>query len=242
MRIKSTKKHALISFVLIVVLLIATAMPASASVDKTKIVTASLNQWFNANNYDYFYDEKNGEAIYTYYVYKVTVPSDGYLELSIKGWSLRLYKKLSDAVEHEYSREICEIHGNDTVKVAVDKGTYYVRAYGQVRCSFKAVKATGNYCMAKASRLAAKKTVTACMSNKHYYSRWYKITLKRRKQITFWSNQGDQVYVYDAKGRELDTEHAGTQSTRYFTKKQKKGTYYLRITPWGNDVITLKWK
>ena len=93
------------------------------------------------------------------------------------------------------------------------------------------------------------------MTRNNYYSRWYRIKLNKRKSITFWSNygdyisDGDYISVYDAKGRRIDVEHAGTQSTKYFTQKQKKGIYYIRIRPekyyyWDRyyHVITLKWK
>lgn len=241
MRVLSKSKRYLALAMLLVIFCLSSGITVfAADVEKYQVINTKPNTWIESKSSDY--DYRDGKSIYTYYRYKLTVPSTGYLEIQIKDADIYLYNRMPDPNDSDKGRikNIWDAMGPIT-KIAVDKGTYYFRGYGLFKYTFKALKPAANYCIKKSSGLAAGKTVTTCMSKNNHYSRWYKIKLKKKKSITFWSNYGDQIRVYDSKHKKLDIEHAGTKSTKYYTKKQKKGTYYIRITPSLYDVITLKW-
>lgn len=230
-------------FVLLMILCLAYSTQIFADTTKTKVVNTSQKTWIKVK-YDSYYDENKDEYIYTNYFYKIQVSSPGFLEIKVKDGDVRLFDRLPKPEEDWSDISIAYIDSDETERIIVDKGTYYFLHYSDVpmvQYTFTSVKPTANYCMKKAATLKAGKNVTVCMSAKHFYSRWYKVKLKKKKSITFWSNAGDNIRVYNSKGKKIDTEHAGTQSTKWFTKRLKKGTYYIRILPSWNEVKTLKW-
>ena len=161
-----------------------------------------------------------------------------------------------------------QIDSNETVKIPVDKGIYYVqfghtvrykgeenkaRKTGQFRYKFTRVKPTENFSPAKAETLSANKKVTVCVTQEYAYSRWYKISLPEKRKITIWGPQFDEndVTVYDSDLNYVETKQSG-KNKRVTKLTQEKGTYYIRVfnddnieyddIPVPSGLYTLKWK
>ena len=203
---------------------------------KNQVINANANTWIQAKERDSYYDEDTWDYTYTDYYYKITVPSSGYLEFQTKDTEIYLYKRITD------NNSVGHVYSNSTDQIIVDKGTYYFEGSGPVKYTFTAVKPLKNYCRKKAAKLNAGKTIAVCMSRINWYARWYKIKLKKKKAITYWTNDNDDIYICDAKGNYIEAEHAGTLSNRYFTERLKKGTYYVCIDPSVGYVTKFKWK
>ena len=240
-----------ISFLLIFIMAISFILlfghKTSAYTEKTQFVNTKANVWYQSKVSEYDWEKD----IRKYYVYKITAPSHGYITLSVPKTASRI--EVYDHYETTEKNTFIDYHWRDdttAIQFAVDKGTYYVRDVreaGSFKYTFTPNNPQKNYSLKKAKKLNANKTVTDCLSRNNYYCRWYKIRLSKKKRITFWSNNGEYVRIYNSKFKRVDTEQAGTNSTKYITKKQKKGTYYIRIVAYRYydypryPVVTLKW-
>ena len=233
---------------------------------KYKTIKTKPKKWVTVKDNKLTSGKKND--IKTVNMYQIKVKSPGYLTITWKrkkGESdyLRLYRQTKDYPGNNYLVSMTE---SKTIKLAIGKGTYYLaddessdnpRKAGKFRYIFKSVKPTANYSPGTAKTLAPGKKVTICLTPEYEYSRWYKITLPKKNSITFWcerwtdgvksSAPGYYIELYDSDFNTVNMEHAGAESTKYFSSSyQDAGTYYIRVESsdysMSHDLITLKWK
>lgn len=208
----------------------------------------------NAKNYYTFeqtYDKRTEETVYTdvYNQYKLVIPADGYIRVNMKGrndtGSINGFSK-TKAYYDKHSYELIPIYfslhqediRNGKNIIPINKGTYYIEVYFAgdgtdtlpFSYSFKKVAFPANHSRAKAQTLKRGKKVEICQLPKKNYSRWFKIKLTKKQAITFWSDQGDNVVVFNEDLERLSIKRAGEKSIKYSTtQKLPKGTYYLKM-------------
>lgn len=178
------------------------------------------------------YDSNTGNR--TYYRYRIVIPEDGYIKISIYKDTGAPFVYIRKKNDNNNIRHITrsDISAGSNI-LPLSKGTYYLNCdedetvfgYTYTKVSF-----TANYCRKKAALLKKGATVSICQTPKRNYSRWYKIRLTKKQSISFNSSAGNLIRIYNSKLKSLDIEHAGSQSTRYFTQeKLPKGTYYIFV-------------
>ena len=178
------------------------------------------------------YDSNTGNHMY--YRYRIVIPEDGYIKISIykdTGAPFVYIRKKNDNTSLRFIARSDISEGSNIVPLS--KGTYYLNcdeeetgfSYTYTKVSFPA-----NYCRRKAVTLKKGVTVSICQTPKRNYSRWYKIRLTKKQSISFNSSVGNRIRIYNSTLRSMSIEHAGSQSTRYFTQeKLPKGTYYICV-------------
>ena len=253
-------RKAVIAMFVLSVLLIHGSLCANASSRTNNIYkTMKAGQTIHGDCYSHTYDS-NYNSIETYTYYSFSIPAAGIVTFSVNDnvYDIIFFdskhkpKYGDDAYHFVYFRPSS---AKDKKVLALDKGTYYLRLnnysgdanQGSVKFTYKKGIFKSNYSPAKAINLKKNKTVTIAQTKKNHYYRWYKIVLTKKQAITFYTNDGDRVSLFDDDMNDLDIERAGSQSSKYFTsKKHPKGTYYVRITygnpSGGGDYITFKWK
>ena len=190
-----------------------------------------------------------------YYRYKISVPGDGYITFDLKknghsSISFSLFHGLKDTDEFYW---FSSSRKKERLLIPVSKGSFYVSDHEKngIRWKFTRVKAGSNYSPEKASALQAGKKVKICQTPDYNFSRWYKITLRKKQPVTFWAEKGEQVKIYDEDFTNYSVEHAGSGSLKYFTSNSlEPGTYYLCMNreDWHNSYeyefyyTTLCWK
>ena len=193
----------------------------------------------------------------TYYCYYFTLPSPGTVTFSLKNASsFHLYNSKNKPALKKDDNALYSSYDPLAKKTfALDKGTYYFRIWsnnnkGRVKYTFEKGMFSKNYCLSKAQFLNKNKTVRIVQTRNNHYYRWYKLVLKKKQAITYFTNSGNSIVLYDEDLNVIDCERAGSESPKYFTStKQPKGTYYARVS-WGTDYsfkyvgacITFKWK
>ena len=197
------------------------------------------------------YDEKTYEynVHNTFHHYKMVIPADGYIKVKMKANSdyddIWIYRK-KRVYGGDNSRSALLYFEYKTIKEGmnkfpISKGTYYLVGSSGMKFSysFKKTAFPANYRRAKAQTLARGKKAEICQVPKKNYSRWFKIKLTKKQAITFWSDQGYRVDIFDENLHHVDIEHAGLKSTKYYTRgKMPKGTYYLRMRDADPDYIS----
>ena len=232
-----TIKKLLLNVMLMTFMLVMGSMTVSAA---TTTQNLGQNKWVN-------YDGK----VDTYY--KITVPNDGYITLSVANPS----GSYMDVDMHNKSKKylggiIFTDKKNDTATYAVAKGTYYLRAYQtkgfQLKYKFTKAVNKSNYCIGKAVKLKKNAKVTVVQSPMNNYDRWYKITLTKKQKINMSIIGSGSMTLYDADCEQVSLKSnykSGTET--YVTKQaQKKGTYYVRVRSYHNysqaEMCTFSWK
>ena len=179
-------------------------------------------------------DKKKKKKYYSYY-YKLSVPGDGFITLSLqKGkktgnrLSYGLYKKPGD-IRPIYSNSIA-VKGKADIQIPMGKGIIYLRTTigSKVKWKFTKVTPPSNYAPDTAMSLKKGKKVTISQTPQNSYDRWFKVTLTKKQRITFWAEAENLVDVYNEDMEKCDVERAGSQSLKYYTSDSlKAGTYYL---------------
>lgn len=219
---------------------------------KADIVNTKQNKWFSMKSVKYGYRDKKGYLYDAYEtLYKITIPRNSFvkIELSSSGKDHRDIYLLDKS--KQYVTTIWKENGYQSPEYCVlPEGTYYLgTGYNGVKCKYLTFKYTnpGNYCAAKAISLKSGKTIYTVQTPKYNYDRWYKIKLTKKQVITFWSNSEYSATLYDAKLKPVNIVQDSAK--KYYTyAKQKKGTYYVRISSLAYEgiemggVITFKWK
>ncbi len=128
---------------------------------------------------------------------------------------------------------------------AVKAGTYYVKIsanyddYYMFVTKLEAGGVTNNTSKAKAQKLSNKYKATLMPIGGSSKTRWYKVTLKKKKKIKiFYDFYGTQdgaakVTVCNSKGKKLTystTIFSGKSGTLSTTSAYKKGTYYVQVS------------
>lgn len=241
------KRKKLIFGVLLAFLLLVVGATSVVAASDTKI---SENKWV-------IVEESNEDCEDSYY--QITVEKDGYLTISTKNlaksdYALFLYKK--DGNGYTFVKQLGNVsrEKSKTEKFAVKKGTYRIRvdAYeGKMKFKYTFTKAkyNKNYCPDNAISLKRNKEVVEVVTPGKFYDRWYKITLDKKKSITYWLGGEDgQVLIYDSDFNQVDI--VMDEDGNYSRFKLKKGTYYvcirynnINMNPnSGIRCTTFKWK
>ena len=241
-----------------ITLLLAMLVFGSISVQaESKTIYKKLKAGQTVTQNYYNFDD---DHIHTYVFYSFSVPSPGMVTFSLNNVSgLDLYTSKNKPTSKNWvSNNFAYYY--DSGKQAVftlDKGTYYLRVISKdgtngkckVKYGFKKATFSKNYCASKVAKLSKKKTIQIAQTSKNHYSRWFKIVLTKKQAITFFTNQGSYVSIFDDDMEKLDTERAGSESPKYFTKtKLPKGTYYAKVSydyyrvKRGEGYVSFKWQ
>lgn len=159
--------------------------------------------------------------------YKFTIPADGYLKV----WSNKNMKwhigTDKDNMDEYYSK--------GTQRIAIAKGTYYVKAKGvdsktNMRIRFYQFSSPANYSFASAKSLGLKQKNLIIQTKRNNFSRYFKVTLTKAQKITLVPTIGElsanEVTIHDSKFRSQPIyKHAdGEVGTK---DVMPKGTYYV---------------
>lgn len=251
-KIKYSIQKSVVALVFALSVLATIAMPMTAHAANSnsyRIITKTLgkNTWAT---------ESTNDNRREHTLYKIRVEKSGRLSFKLSGSNSYVYIYSSlPYVENGYS-----IRSNDSYEsmsksssFAVDKGTYYLEVCrGKCKYTFTAAPSQKNYCMQRAQKLKANKTAKIYFTPKLKFSRWYKISNPRKKQITITLNDEWQEFaIYNAKRQKLSTVEKGSRKKFCTSEAQPKGTYYIRILSDRKDYdydyymfgkyITLKW-
>ncbi len=205
---------------------------------KYKAITTKQNTWYKVKSNELISNNYNGsEWVYTYtsYRYKVTVPANYYLTLTVRnnGYNpLGLYKALkADYYEYYYADSSVK-----TYKIALPKGTYYFgQGYNDKNLAFKyklyKYVNKPNYKSSKALNWNANKKLAIVQLPGHSYPRWYKIKLTKKKRVYIWG--ADHAVMLDAKHKSVRVESNNYADgyTYGSYEKLKPGIYYIGIIP-----------
>ena len=134
---------------------------------------SSSGQWITQE--DNFAEPDTDEYIYT--LYKVSVPSTGYLKIDTRPEDAEVY--LWDYSDFYRGRPRKVKNGG---KYGVDEGTYHIFAeYNghKFKYTFKAAPAGSNYNRSRAALLEKNKHKYIAQTPINNYTRWYKINLKK---------------------------------------------------------------
>lgn len=178
--------------------------------------------------------------VYTYYLYKINVPANGYLRIASSASSkeIKIYKSIdkTEEIDWQYENEAATLKGSRVYYRILPRGYYYIHADPGTKFnwSFNRRKAVYNYCRARASSLKAGAKTGIFFTCGYEYDRWYRVTLTRNKTITVTFNRLDTDYtflngfsVYDSQGKYIKCPEL--TKTSYRTGTLRKGTYYIRV-------------
>ncbi len=218
------KKHLkkLMLVFLTAALICASCMPVMASTNR-KIVTMPKGSW---KTMVYGGDASSN---YSYYYYKIVIPSDGYITL--KKYSASSSVSIYDSKFNNVNSDLYSNSSTKTISVGVKKGTYYLKCgYGgaKAKYTFTAVKRKANYSKKTAVSLKSGKKVNIVQTNDYNYSRWYKIKTTSKKYIKVASKTPVYIELYDKNGKYVSISTNSSYITSY--KKLSAGTYYIKVT------------
>ncbi len=258
-------KRILRTFLLSILVVLAFGTVAQAKeVRNYKAIATKQNTWYKLKEYDYKYDYSGNESIYTYTYnrYKVTVPANYYMVLSLKkGSDIRIYKSL----KADYSKHIKYFYSdkNSSYNIVLPKGIYYFsgtwgdQVYGAFKYKFVKYVNKPNYKGTKALSWGANKKLAIVQTPGHNYERWYKVKLAKKKRIyVYGTDSYNGVALYNAKHQRLrGTSNSNSDGYIYSSYNSlKPGTYYIRIFgdrdegldedtyPWFGSVSIVWWK
>ncbi|MDO5133883.1 MAG: hypothetical protein Q4D81_13035 [Eubacteriales bacterium] len=201
-----------------------------------KITTLKQNTYVTAKGDKSDYNDKTDSYTDTYYLYKITVPANGYVKIQTTNSSkyIYIYRSINKNEYIGHSDRIRECYDSKIYYQALPKGTYYIYADSgtKFKWSFVKCKNPSNYCRSRAATLAAGKKTTIVINPGYEYDRWYKVVLKKKKTITVTikildDNYRSDFYLYDSKGSRVNCPYLTTDS--YRTAILPKGKYYIRI-------------
>ena len=187
------------------------------------------------------YYESTDTNVYTYYIYKINVPANGYLRIgsSASSKEIRIYKSIDKTKEIYWQNEVATLKGSRAYYRILPRGYYYIQADPGTKFnwSFYRKKAVYNYCRARASSLKAGAKTGIFFTCGYEYDRWYRVTLTKNKTITVTFNRLDitENYltylngfeIYDSRGKYINCPEL--TKTSYRTGTLRKGTYYIRV-------------
>ena len=223
-------------------------------------IATKQNTWYNPKMPEQTY---NGNSVWTntYYRYKVTVPSNYYLTLTIKSKDyavLYLYKALNanwDNNLDSYSNE--SDPRAKAFNIALPKGTYYLGNpfFNVDNFAFKyklnKYVTKTNFKSSRAVTLLSGRKLAIIQLPGHNYERWYKIKVKKRKRI--YISGARDIDLFNAKRQPLDVRSSdiSDNSIYYSYNKLNPGIYYIRVlgarprdsnNTWHGSVEIIWWK
>ena len=211
------------------------------------------DEWQTAKGRSDKYNPDSGTTTFTYHLYKISVPSNGYTVFKTESskTDLGVYEAPKSGKAYYESKCIVTLSGAKTYYRVLKKGTYYVYAEkgDEFMWTFRSYANPTNYCIAKASSLAANQKVTVAYNHGYEYARWYKISTTSKKTIAMTLKELDKgsmsISLYNSKKESVSLTVSGNV---YKTKSSvSKGTYYIRVRSDSYDTIfgriaQLSWK
>ena len=225
-------------------LLAAFSVPAFAA--STKVVTLQTGKWHKITKSD-----QNT-------LYELKLSADSIVTLNWKEKKEYCDVEFYDSAKANNSIFYASFDdASGTYIIAMSKGTYYIQMCelgdnptAQIKITTQKAVNPSNYCRAKAIALKAGQTVKIAQTADYFYSRWYKITVPKKKTVTITTNEGraENIILYDSKMRQVGCTSG---SKKVITEdKIDKGTYYIRvlsprysdyISEYIGQYITVKW-
>ena len=183
--------------------------------------------------------ESYASGTYTYTMYKFTVPSGKYVELTCVPVAGKYsYAGFYTKAKYSSTYRVGSLDDKKdtrktwTGRIALEPGTYYVSFSNVTKAKLSLLTSPNkaNYCRSKAISLASGKVVTVVQTPDTDYNRWYKISLTTAKVLKISANGYPNAYVYTKSGAKVNLG-SYSSSTGYLTSTSKlaKGTYYICI-------------
>lgn len=179
-------------------------------------------------------------------LYKLTLKKDSYLICEGKGLKgddsileFEIYTK-PDANWDNYCGGfgMCGPNGH-TLKVAMVKGTYYIKAYDEkgtasLKMNVKALPKAKNTSKAKAIALPRDEYVEVAMLPNGPKTLWYKIKTNRKQVISvkaqdWWETDITPIEIYNSKLQKLTVKYDKDNYSCQTKSKQKAGVYYICV-------------
>ncbi len=228
----------------LIVMTLGTVAHATKNIEKYnyKAVGTKQNTWIKPKGCEskgtYNSDYTVYTSTYTCYRYKVTVPANYYMTLTIKGeqyTDLYLSKALKGSSENPLDYWYnSQSTGAKTFYVALPKGTYYLFSdynYGKFAFKYKLCKyvTKPNYISSKALNWKANKKLPIVQLPGNNFARWYKIKLTKKKRIYVYG--ANDIDLFDAKRQPLEVRSSDDSDNDiyYSYNKLNAGIYYIRV-------------
>ena len=232
-------KRILRTFLLSILVVMAFGTAAQAK-EVYKAIATKQNTWYKPKRYEYGW--VGDDYVETYYRYKITVPANYYVTVTLKdkdSCRLNLYKSLK-AASYDEIEEFYTSSGAVSDNIVLQKGIYYFGlSYsngGAAAFKYKFTKYVNkaNYKSSKALAWNANKKIAIVQTPGHNYTRWYKIKLTKKKRVYVWG--ADNVAMLDAKHQYVKVaENNNADGYAYASyEKLKPGIYYIAF-PWKWD-------
>lgn len=212
-------------------------LPAQASTERYvyKTISPKQNTYITGKGEAYSYNSDTGVSTTTFYLYKMTVPSAGFIRIQTTTPSklMCLYRSINRSKSLWDSNSIAGFDGKKLYYRVLPKGTYYLAVESSTRFRWTFIKfaPTSNYCRTRATALSAGQTKTIVYNYGYEFSKWYKVVLPTRKTITVTFKSLDDYYpdfeVFNYRG--LYIRCPELTATSYRTAILPKGTYYIRV-------------
>ncbi len=190
-------------------------------------------------------------------IYKLNLTSDSIVILKwmnntefSAGIEIYKNKECTIGVAHPWIRDKEKGSG----QLTIPKGKYYIKMYddnAKSIVSFNCMKLTTpkNISPAKATKLAANKTAYAALLPMQTKACWYKFSVSKRKNITFYFNSfnGYNFMLYDEDMRSAGGMSAGSGEYS-IDRLLSRGVYYIAVISTGaaskycGDAVSIKWK
>ena len=198
-----------------------------------KITTLKQNKYVTSKEYTYKYNEKTNTETYTYDLYKINLPGNGYVRIETKSIKdLYIYKAINTKKDLYSSESILNLYGKRVYREVLPKGTYYIRAdkWVKFKWNYCYAKWGTNYCRSRAVPLSSGKKRIEMFHYGREYDRWFKVYLPQKRTITVTysaKNYYTDFYIYNSRGYSVRCPELTETSWR--TPLLPKGTYYIRV-------------
>ena len=211
-------------------------LPARAATEKYnyKIISLSQKKWVTAKPDSY---NKNTNT-YTFYLYKITVPANGFIRIDTKSdFDFNIYKTINKKKSIEDNQVYELLYEGKTYRRVLPKGTYYINAGGMtLKWQFTTAKNPTNFCRTRSTRLKAGYKKTEVFNFGYEFDRWYRISLTARKPINvtllhldtyFLDGYSISSSIYNSQGIRVSCKKL--EGINFKTAVLPRGTYYIRI-------------
>jgi len=217
--------------------ILATLTGSVALAASPKVISLKMGTWYSLKT------EKKSNS-----VFKLTLSQDSLLSCKTRG-----PEKDDDILEFElFDNKNCDWSGyvggfgisggsgTNTHRIAVSKGTYYLKAYthssaAKLKITGKAVARSANTTRAKAETLKKSTVATVIQFPDGAKKLWYKIKLTKKQSITVdpqaWSGyeHPGTVSIYNAKNKKVPVAFNKSDYVYKTKSKQPAGMYYICV-------------
>ena len=205
--------------------------------------TLKQDTWVTAKGRTDSYDSSSSTTTFTYHLYKITVPANGFTRIYAGTIDANIGVYLAPKSGKAYYESTCvtTLTGAKTYYRVLKKGTYYLYADKgtKIKWNFKSVDNTTNFCRSKATAIKTGVKTTVVFNHGYEYDKWYKLSLTSKKflyvSIKELDKYGMTIRIYDSKGAYVSaSENDGLYKTK---SSVAKGTYYIRVRNDSYDSI-----